>query len=81
MGTWLGRLYQPPLPDMSASRAMEPGLFERPVIAAVEQAARERRLIDEADPAALRRQGVDPETTEEQDFKEHQRKEAEKVLG
>lgn len=80
--TWLDRLHRPPLPSMPGGGAESSlGLFEDSVRKAVAEAARTRRLIDEADPALLRREGIEPESTEEQAFKERQRRRAEHLLA
>jgi len=82
LGTWLGRLRVAPLPALSRqASAAQPGLYERLVRAAVAEAARIRRLIDEAAPDDLLREGIEPDTVEEQDFKERQRRRAEETLA
>ncbi len=82
LGSWMERLRVPPLPELSRqASASQPGLFEKLVRDAVAEAARIRRLIDEAAPEDLRREGIDPDTVEEQDFKERQRRMAEETLA
>jgi len=76
------RLRVPPLAALSRqASAAQPGLFEKLVRDAVAEAARIRRLIDEAAPEDLRREGIEPDTVEEQDFKERQRRRAEETLA
>jgi hypothetical protein len=82
LGTWLDRLHRPPLPSLPGRGAETSlGLFEDSVRKAVAEAARTRRLIDEAAPEALRREGIEPESTEEQAFKERQRRRADHLLA
>ncbi len=82
LGSWMERLRVPPLPALSRqASAAQPGLFEKLVRDAVAEAARVRRLIDDAAPEDLRREGIEPDTVEEQGFKERQRRRAEDLLA
>ena len=82
LGTWLSRLRMPPLPALSRlSSEAQPGLFEKLVRDAVTEAARLRRSIDETAPDDLRREGIEPDTVEEQAFKDRQRRRAEEILA
>ena len=82
LGTWLDRLHRPPVPNLPGGGAETSfGLFEDAVRKAVAEAARTRRLIDNADPGALQREGIEPESTDEQAFKEHQRRRADLLLA
>jgi len=82
LGTWLDRLGHPPLPSLGADPAPGQASF---VADAVRErllsAAQLRRSIDETTPEALLRQGLDPESVKELEFKERQRREAERVLA
>ncbi|MEW6074208.1 MAG: N-6 DNA methylase [Planctomycetota bacterium] len=82
LGTWSGRLEAPVLTS-SAFRRELTGLFpfQQPVRAAIAAAARSRRLIDEAEAEGLRREGVEPESVEEQELKEHLRRTAGETLA
>ena len=81
LGTWLRRLRMPPVPALSQrSSEAQPGLFEKLVRDAVTEAARLRRSIDETAPYDLRREGIEPDTVEEQAFKDRQRRQAEEIL-
>ena len=82
LGTWLNRLRMPPVPALSRlSSEAQPGLFEKLVRDAVTQAARLRRSIDETAPDDLRREGIEPDTVEEQAFKDRQRRRSEQMLA
>jgi hypothetical protein len=82
LGTWMERLRVPLLPALSRqASAAQAGLFEKLVRDAVAEAVRVRRLIDDAAPEDLRREGIDPDTVEEQGFKERQRRRAEETLA
>jgi len=81
LGSWRARLEMPPLPNLaSRQRAPQLGLFQAQVRKAIEEAARKRRIIDETRPEDLRREGVEPESVKEQEFKEHLRREANENL-
>ncbi len=82
LGTWLDRLDQPPLPSMSrSSNVLQVDMFGDLVRKAVGEAARARRLIDEADQGALNQEGIDPESAQEQEFKGRQQRRAEDILA
>ena len=81
LGTWLARLDQPPLPTMSKVEIKNQShLFGEIVRKAVHEAAGIRRMIDEAKPDSLQQEGIDPETIQEQEFKEVQRQRADQLL-
>ncbi len=81
LGTWLARLDQPPLPTMSKVEIKNQShLFGEIVRKAVHEAAGIRRMIDEAKPDSLQQEGIDPETIQEQEFKEAQRQRADQLL-
>lgn len=95
LGTWIKRLEKPPLPTIKAGAKkseaglfagayadeQSEGLFQKPVREAIIAAARLRRLIDATTPEALRHEGIDPESVDEQRFKEEQRRKAEDLLS
>lgn len=81
LGTWMDRLEQPPLPDRHSSWRQLPLALQQPLRDAIRQAAQLRRFIDEVVPEQLLRQGVEPESTEEQQFKENMRRQAENTLA
>ncbi|MFZ2054910.1 MAG: N-6 DNA methylase, partial [Candidatus Aminicenantales bacterium] len=56
------------------------GLFQKSVHDAAAEAARLRVLIDSTDPEDLRREGKEPESIQEQEFKDHVRGRAEQLL-
>ena len=82
LGSWMGRLEAPPIVS-KASLLEQSGLlpFQAPVRRGIEEAARTRRTIDEARPEDLLREGVEPESVEEQEFKDHLRGQAEETLA
>ena len=82
LGTWLERLGELPLPGMRPKpKPGVLGLFIEPAKELIREAAGVRRLIDEASPDALAREGIDTESVEEQDFKEGLRKRADDLLS
>ena len=81
LGTWMERLEEPPLPGKGFNRHQAPLLLQEPVRQAIRQAARLRRLIDETRPEDLLREGIQPESTEEQRYKESLRQHADSILG
>lgn len=82
LGTWLDRLDRPPLPDMpGADQPAQLGLFAKSVRDRVGEAARIRAQIDRADAESLAREGIEPDSVREQDFKDRQRRRAEEVLA
>ena len=81
-GTWIDALDRPPLPAGKQKRAVHQfELFVEPVRNAVRQAARDRLLIDQVEPDALSREGIDHESIEELNYKERQRRKAERTLA
>ncbi len=80
-GTWLARLHEPPLPGKGKRKPSQFGLFDDQVRRKVAEAARLRRLIDAADPEALRREGIEADSVPEQAFKDRQRKDAEATIA
>ena len=82
LGTWVDALDRPPfLAGGRKRRTNQPELFVAYLRNAVKQAAHDRLLIDLAEPAALTREGIDPESVEELDYKESQRRKAERTLA
>jgi len=82
LGTWMDRLALPPLPNLSrAGSPLQLGLYSDLVRAAARRAADARRDIDQARPEDLIREGVDPESIQEQEFKEHRRRQADETLA
>lgn len=83
LGTWMDRLEEPPLP-LSGRRQSTRQLrlpLQEPLRQAIREAARLRRIIDEANPEDLRREGIEPESPEEQRYKEYLRRKAEETLA
>ncbi|CCW34630.1 type I restriction-modification system methyltransferase subunit [Chthonomonas calidirosea] len=82
LGTWMARLEQPPLPGKQKKDQSQGFLpFQENIREAIREAARLRRFIDDARPEDLRREGIEPESTDEQRYKEHLRAKAEKTLA
>jgi hypothetical protein len=81
LGTWMERLEEPPLPGKGFNRHQAPLPLQEPVRQAIRQAARLRRLIDETRPEDLLQEGIQPESTEEQRYKESLRQRADSILG
>jgi len=83
LGTWMERLEEPPLPRKGNHNSRPQGVlrFQEPVREAIREAARLRRIIDEVHPDDLRREGVEPESPEEQRYKEHLRQRAAETLA
>jgi len=81
LGTWLKRLDDPPLPSMEKRQPNGQislyTTFADHVRKVVHEAAETRRLIDRAADGG----DVEPETIEEQEFKQYQLREAERILG
>ncbi|GIW45683.1 MAG: hypothetical protein KatS3mg077_2965 [Candidatus Binatia bacterium] len=81
LGSWMARLEQPPLPSKRNKNPQQGFLpFQNKVREAIREAARLRRLIDTVRPEDLLREGIQPESTEEQRYKEHLRRKAEETL-
>jgi hypothetical protein len=83
LGTWLRRLEEPPLPSKrnnNRSAIKQLGVFEKFVREAIVDAAKRRRLIDQCRPDALRSVGCEPDSIEEQRFKNHLHQEALNIL-
>ena len=81
LGTWMDRLEEPPLPAKGFNRQHISLPFQEPVRQAIREAAHLRRLIDEARPEDLLREGIQPETTDEQRYKEYLRSQADETLA
>ncbi len=85
LGSWMARLEAPPIEARGRRRAAgghtKAGLFQNLLRQAIQEAARARRTIDEARPEDLRREGVEPESIKEQEFKEQLRRRAEETLA
>jgi len=83
LGTWMERLEEPPVPLQGehSNRHQEALPFQEHVRQAIREAAQLRRMIDEIRPEDLRREGIEPESTEEQRYKEHLRRKAEETLA
>jgi hypothetical protein len=77
LGTWLDTLDRPPVPKLGNVLEGQLGLFEAEIRKAIADAAVKRRLIDTIDSDALRREGIEPDTVEEQRYKERLEEEAE----
>ncbi len=75
------RLEEPPLLTKGFNRHQARLPFQEPVRQAIREAARLRRLIDEVRLEDLLREGIQPESTEEQRYKEDLRKQADSVLS
>jgi len=82
LGTWMERLEEPPVPLQKEHSDRHQGAlpFQEHVRQAIREAAQLRRMIDEIRPEDLRREGIEPESTEEQRYKEHLRQKAEEIL-
>jgi hypothetical protein len=86
LGTWLERLDRPPLPTLvgnvssSGEGIRQLGIFQSLVRKATAEAAELRRMIDEVDPESLRREGKEPESVEEQEYKSRLRRRADEIL-
>jgi hypothetical protein len=76
LGTWLDTLDRPPVPKLGNVLKGQLGLFEAEIRKALAEAAAKRRLIDAKDTDALRREGVEPDTVDEQRYKERLEQEA-----
>ena len=81
LGTWMERLEEPPLPGKGFNRHQAPLPLQESVRQAIRQAARLRRLIDETRPEDLLREGIQPESTQEQRYKESLRQRADSILA
>lgn len=79
LGSFLDRLDQPPFEVEEESR-LQKGLFAEEVRRAVAEAARLRTLIDRARPEDLLREGIEPDSVAEQEFKDGLRAQADGVL-
>jgi len=80
LGTWMKRLEEPPLLTKGFNRHQARLPFQEPVRQAIREAARLRRLIDAVRPEDLLREGIQPESTEEQRFKKDLQARAEAIL-
>lgn len=81
LGTWMDRLEEPPLPTKGFNHHQAPVPFQEPVRQAIREAARLRRLIDEARPEDLLREGIQPESIEEQRYKKSLQEKADSILA
>lgn len=82
LGSWMERLEAPPLPTRGKKeQGQVPLPFREPVRAAIREAARLRRAIDEVQPDVLYREGIESDSTEEIRYKEHLRIQAERTLA
>lgn len=84
LGSWMERLEEPPLPQRGRGRRAEErrslGIFQDHVRRAIRKAACLRRTIDEARPQDLLREGIEPESLDEQAYKALLQEEAERTL-
>jgi hypothetical protein len=85
MGSWMARLETPPIStgsrNMSGSGPSQGMLpFQKSIRAAIREAAKLRRIIDETRPEDLRREGIEPDSVKEQEFKDHLRRQADEAL-
>ncbi len=85
LGTWLDRLQHPPLPDLKGGvkgAEGQVGLFEQNLVRKlIEEAAAERRLIDERSAEDLLREGIQPESIDELRFKAERELHATRILA
>lgn len=81
LGTWMDRLEEPPLPAKGFNRHQVRLPFQEPVRQAIREAARLRRLIDEMHPEDLLREGIQPESTEEQRYRKSLQEKADSILA
>lgn len=83
LGTWLDRVSDPPVPSLGAAmvRPIFEATVEAPVRERIASAIALRRGIDETAADALLRQGLEPESVQELEHKERQRREAEAILA
>lgn len=83
LGTWLDRVSDPPVPSLGAAmvRPIFEATVEAPVRERIARAIALRRGIDETAADALLRQGLEPESVQELEHKERQRREAEAILA
>lgn len=81
LGTWMEKLRHPPHPKLGRPPAPDQVDFIlEPVKDIVLEAAALRRTIDEVSPEDLRREGIEPDSTEEQRYKDHLNRKANKTL-
>ena len=81
LGTWMTRLEEPPLLDKRFNRQGHELPWQERVRQAIREAAKLRRLIDETRPEDLLREGIQPESTQEQHYKEGLRQRADEILA
>jgi hypothetical protein len=85
LGSWMRRLEEPPVGIKKKNRTPgeknQFGLFQDYVRNTLYEASRLRRIIDTVNADDLRREGIEPESTEEQRYKEDLRKIAEETLA
>lgn len=81
LGTWMDRLEEPSLPPKGFNCHQIPLPFQEHIRKAIGEAARLRRLIDAVYPDDLRREGIQPESIEEQRHKENLLRRADSILA
>jgi hypothetical protein len=81
LGSWMERLEEPPVAAKGFHRNAPPLPLREPVRQAVREAARLRRLIDQTHPKDLLREGIQPESTDEQRYKENLRRRADGIIA
>ncbi|MBT9260220.1 MAG: N-6 DNA methylase [Clostridiales bacterium] len=81
VGTWMDRLEEPPLPAKGFNRHQLRLPFQEPVRQAIREAACLRRLIDEVRSEDLLREGIQPESTEEQRYRKSLQEKADSILA
>ncbi len=80
-GTWMDHLESPPIPSRNATESLKhPGLFQTTVRECVSEAGAFRRAISETRASDLQREGIEPESLAELEFKAHLHKKAEETL-
>ncbi|MDH7513097.1 MAG: N-6 DNA methylase, partial [Clostridiales bacterium] len=79
--TWSKLPYQPEIPVQPSGIRHQLGLFQKYVKEAALEAAKLRSLIDETTAEDLRREGREPESVQEQEYKENLRRRAEEIVA
>ncbi|MGH7341924.1 MAG: Eco57I restriction-modification methylase domain-containing protein, partial [Candidatus Rokuibacteriota bacterium] len=80
LGSFVERLARPPFDEKDKDQR-QAGIYAKQVRDAVREAAGLRRLIDSAPTDALAREGIDPESVGEQEYKDCLRRRADATLG